>query len=395
LYPAADTKLYQGEHYQNERIKIAYLSADFHSHATVFLMLELFKNHDRSRFETIAISFGPDENSALKTELVASFDRFIDVRAMNDFDVARLLKEMRIDIAVDLKGYTTDCRPGILAHRPAPIQVNYLGYPGTMGAKYIDYLIGDKFVVPEDEEKFYTEKIVVMPGSYQVNGKNRTLDTSPLSREECGLPEHGFIFCSFNNTYKNNPDMFNVWMNLLRKVNGSVLWLLSRPGLFESNIRAEASARGISPDRIIFAENQPLPQHLARVALADLFLDSLPYSAHTTASDALWVNVPVVTCVGSSFAGRVGQSVLHAIEMPELVTGSLEEYESLAFELATDSNAMRAIREKLGVKIRESSLFDAKCFTRHLEAAYQEIWQRHQNGNKPARISVTDLIGIY
>lgn len=388
LYPESKTHLWQGGVRQHDRIRIAYLSADFHSHATAFLMLDLFKKHDRKRFDVTAISFGPDDGSEIRKELAASFDQFIDVRGKNDRQIAELLHEMEIDIAIDLKGYTKDARPGIFAYRPAPIQVSYLGYPGTMGVHYMDYLIADRFVIPETDEKFYSESIVSLPDSYQTNGKNRSVHHPLPLRAECGLPEQGFIFCSFNNTYKNNPTIFNVWMNVLKQVEGSILWLLATTQRFEENIRAEALKRGIDPKRIFFAKNEPPDKHLARIALADLFLDSLPYTAHTTASDALWMNVPVVTCVGSTFPGRVGQSILNAIEMPELVTYSLNEYQQLAIKLATDTAALSVVREKLRQKIQAAPLFDADRFTYHLECAYEEMWKNFKSGKSPKKILV-------
>lgn len=388
LYPPANIALYKDHSNQNERIRLAYVSADYHQHATAFLMLELFKKHDRKRFDVIAISYGPDDGSQTRRELETSFDEFIDVQGKSDRQIAELLLELKIDIAIDLKGYTDDGRPGIFTYCSTPIQVSYLGYPGTMGADYFDYLIADRFLISTEDEELYSESIVFMPDSYQVNGRNREIHQPLPSRADCGLPEQGFVFCSFNNTYKNNPTVFSVWMNLLKRVDGSVLWLLTKAGSFEDNIRNEALKRGVDPKRIIFAKNMPLPQHLARVTLADLFLDSLPCNAHTTASDALWANVPVVTCVGTTFAGRVGQSVLNAIEMPELVTHTLSEYEQLAFDLATDRNALSALREKLRHKIQTSPLFDADRFAYHLEWAYEEMWQRHISGKGPARMQV-------
>ncbi|MNR76164.1 lipoprotein NlpI [compost metagenome] len=393
LYPLMDVLPPKQNKQPHERIRLAYLSADYHQHATAFLMLDLFKKHDRSRFDVIAISYGNDDDSPMRKELAASFDEFINVREKSDRQIAELLSELDIDIAIDLKGYTEEGRPGIFTYRAAPVQVSYLGYPGTMGANYFDYLIADKFLIPEQDEGSYSEAIVCMPDSYQVNGRNRVVHPSVPSRADCGLPETGFVFCSFNNTYKNNPTVFSVWMNLLEKVQGSVLWLLTKSGGFEENLKNEALTRGIDPNRIIFAPHKPLPEHLARVALADLFLDSLPCNAHTTASDALWVNVPVVTCVGATFAGRVGQSVLNAIEMPELVTHTLAEYEQLAFQLATDADALSAIREKLRHKIQTSPLFDTDRFAGNLEWAYEEMWARFKRGETPERMIVPGKTG--
>jgi protein O-GlcNAc transferase len=374
-------------------ISIAYLSADFHAHATAVLMMDVIKNHDRSRFNIIGISFGPDQGSDMAENIRGAFDQFIDVRSESDAEVAALIRDLKIDIAVDLKGYTHNSRPAILACRPAPIQVNYLGYPGTMGASHIDYVIADKFVIPESDEKFFTESVVLLPDSYQPNGKNRIPAKHAPSREEAGLPVSGFVFCSFNSAYKNNPTTFNVWMDLLKEVDNSVLWLLSSSPVFEANIRSEASNRGVDPRRIIFARHVPLDQHVARIPLADIFLDSLPYGAHTTASDALWANVPVVSCVGNTFPGRVGQSVLQALEMPELITHSLSEYFALALHLATDSEALNATRQKLSTKIHSAPLFDAERYTTHLEWAYREMIEKNEAGMTPAKIIVPQSVG--
>ncbi|RXZ36522.1 tetratricopeptide repeat protein [Oxalobacteraceae bacterium CAVE-383] len=377
----------------HDKIRLAYLSSDYHAHATSVLMLDILKNHDRDKFEVMGISFGLDQFSDLTKDIRSSFDQFIDVKGKTNHEAAALLRDLEIDIAVDLKGYTFNARPEILAYRPAPIQVNYLGYPGTMGVDFIDYLIADKFVIPEDEQAFYSESIVTLPGSYQPNGRNRPASATATNRKAHGLPESGIVFCSFNSPYKNNPATFDLWMALLRKVENSVLWLLSESKQFEANLCAEAASRGIDSSRLVFAGKVRFDAHLARFSLADIFLDSLPYGAHTTASDALWANVPVVTCVGSTFPGRVGQSVLEALEMPELITHSLPEYFDLAYELATDPEMLRDIREKIAGKVKTSRLFDARRYTKELEQAYSEMVKIHQAGNSPRNIIVPDLLG--
>jgi protein O-GlcNAc transferase len=374
-----------------DKIVLAYLSADYYAHATSVLMLDVFKNHDRSKFEVIAISFGPVMISDATKEIRAAFDQFIDVKAMSDFEVARLLSDLNVDIAIDLKGYTFDSRPGILAYRPAPIQVNYLGYPGTMGVEYIDYLIADKFVIPASEDIHYAESIVTLPGCYQANGRNRPVVQTLALRADHGLPETAIVFCSFNSPYKHTPAMFDVWMNILKRIDKGVLWLLSGSPGFEENIRAEAIKRGVDANRIIFAEHVPLVEHLARLPLADLFLDSLPYGAHTTASDALWANVPVVTCVGRAFPGRVGQSVLEAMEMPELIAHSLPEYFDLACGLAGNEILRNETRKKIAGKVKTSRLFDAKRFTKELECAYAEMEQIRRAGKSPRKIVIPEL----
>lgn len=274
------TPLWEGERYSHDKIRLAYLSADYHEHATAYLMAELFERHDRSRFELFAISSGTEDTSPMRQRLIQAFDHFIDVRQMSHLEAAQQIRNLEIDIAVDLKGYTKYCRPQILAHRPAPIQVNYLGYPATMGADFIDYILVDPFIVPSDQQPYFTEKLVHLPECYQVNDSKRIIAGHTPSRQECGLPEQGFVFCSFNNSYKITPIFFEIWMRLLKAVPGSVLWLLGKNKSMEENLRREAQARGVNPERLIFAPKQKLPEHLARHQLADLFLDNLPCNAH-------------------------------------------------------------------------------------------------------------------
>lgn len=376
----AKTPLWQSERYQHEKIRLAYLSADFHSHATAYLMAELFETHDSTRFETMAVSFGPSEDGPMRKRLEAAFDRFVDVREMSDFDVAQFLRNAEIDIAIDLKGHTHESRPGILAHRPAPIQINYLGFPGTMAASYIDYLIADHIVTPPGSERFYREKIVRLPGSYQVNDRSRLIAATSGGRMEHHLPEQGFVFCCFNNSFKILPEIFAIWMRLLASVEGSVLWLLEDSQAAMRNLRAAALKHGISQDRLIFAQRIPLQDHLARHAYADLFLDTLPYNAHTTASDALWAGLPVLTCAGESFASRVAASLLMAVGLPELVTDNLADYEALALKLATEQHTLAALREQLAQNRLTTPLFDTQSFRQHIEAAYVTMWKRYENG---------------
>jgi predicted O-linked N-acetylglucosamine transferase (SPINDLY family) len=380
---AADTN------YQHDRIRLAYLSADFHNHATSYLINELFELHDKSKFEIIAISFGPDRLDEFRMKLAGSVTQFIEVQNQSDFEVARLLRDREIDIAVDLKGYTRDSRPGILAFRPAPIQVNYLGFPGTMGADFIDYIIADRFVIPPAERVCYTEKIVYLPDSYQPNDSKRRIADHTPTRAEAGLPETGFVFCSFNNSYKIGPVVFDCWMRLLHRVAGSVLWLLGSNDAMIRNLRRSAEYRGIAPDRLIFAPRIGLADHLARHRLADIMLDSLPYNAHTTASDALWAGLPVLTCAGSTFAGRVAGSLLTAIGLPELIARSPADYEALA--LALDPDRLAALKAKLAQNRPFSALFDADRYRRHIESAYESMYARHRRGEAPAEFAVTPL----
>ncbi len=365
--------LWRGERYRHGRIRVAYLSADFCEHATAYLAAGLFERHDRSAFETVAVSYGPDDGSPMRARLARAFDRFLDVRSFDDAHVARLLREMEIDIAVDLKGHTTDARFGILAHRPAPVQVAWLGYPGTCGAGFIDYVLADRFVLPEAEQRHWTEKVVYLPECYQVNDATRAISERVPSRAAAGLPEAGFVFCCFNNSYKVRSPLFEAWMRLLGEVPGSVLWLLEDNAAARRNLEREAHARGVEPSRLVFGPRLAHAEHLARHRLADLFLDTLPFNAHTGASDALWAGLPLLTCAGSTFAGRVAGSLLHAVGLPELVTQSLSDYEALALRLARDPRRLAELRERLAAARGTAPLFDTDRFRQHLEAAYREM----------------------
>ncbi len=391
LCPPSDKPLWSGQRYTHDKIRVAYLSADFHDHATAYLMAELFELHDHERFETVALSFGPDSTGAMRQRLLRSFDRFVDVRTKSDREAASLLREMEIDIAVDLKGFTTDGRPGILAQRPAPVQVNYLGFPGSMGAQYVDYILADPYVIPAGHEGFYSEKVVRLPDSYQSNDTQRQIAKTTPTRAECGLPAPGFVFCCFNNNYKITPGVFDVWMRLLNAVGGSVLWLLQDNAAVSRNLRAEALRRGVAAERLVFAPRVDLDKHLARHKLADLFLDTLPYNAHTTASDALWAGLPVLTCMGTTFPGRVAASLLNAVGLPELVTENLADYEALALKLARSPDLLSGIRARLWRNRSEYPLFDTKRFCAHMESAYTMMWERHQRGDPPASFAVPSL----
>ena len=362
------------------RMRIAYVSADFQTHATAHLMAGLFERHDRNRFEIHAISLRGSDGSRMRHRLEAAFDRFVDVAGRSDRQIAQLLRDLEIDIAVDLKGYTEDSRPGIFSFRPAPIAVSYLGYPGTMGSAAIDYVVADACVIPEDATRFYAERVVRLPDSYQVNDSGRPAGGKPPARAELGLPEDGFVFCSFNNNYKITPEVFDAWMRLLRAVDGSVLWLYAENEPAARNLAREAEARGIAPRRLVFAAHVAVDQHLSRIRRGDLFLDTLPYNAHTTTSDALWAGVPVVTCSGRSFAARVAGSLLTAAGLPELITHSLQEYEAMAMALATDRKRLGDIKAKLAANRDSCALFDTDRFRRHIEAAYTVMWERHQRG---------------
>lgn len=382
------TPVWQGAAYQHEKIRIAYLSADFHRHATSYLMAGMFECHDKNKFETVALSFGAGDDSALRQRLENAFDQFIDVSQKSDEEIAALIRDLEIDIAVDLKGFTQDARPNILAGRAAPVQVSYLGYPGTMAAPYIDYIIADPVVLPEELHPFFTEKVATLPDSYQVNDSKREIAKAAPSRADCHLPDGAFVFCSFNNSYKITPDIFDIWMRLLDKVSNSVLWLLDGGDAVRENLSREAKVRGIDPARLVFAPRAAMEDHLARHVHADLFLDNLPCNAHTTASDALWSGLPVLTCLGDTFAGRVAGSLLYAVGLPELVTRDLESYEALALDLATTPEKLQAVKDKLAAQVKTAPLFDTPRFTRHIESAFEAMHKRASAGEMPESFCV-------
>jgi predicted O-linked N-acetylglucosamine transferase (SPINDLY family) len=373
----------------SEKIRIGYYSADFHNHATAHLMAELFEAHDKGRFELSAFSFGPNSNHPMRQRLAVAFDQFNDVASHSAQDIAALSRELGIDIAIDLKGYTKDSRSEIFAYRCAPIQVNYLGYPGTMACDAMDYIIADKVVIPEANQIYFSEKVVYLPHSYQVNDSKRAISDRKFTKQELGLPEVGFVFCCFNNNYKILPATFDSWMQILSAVPGSVLWLLEDHPSASKNLKNEAIKRGIESHRLIFAKRMSLEEHLARHRCADLFLDTLPYNAHTTSSDALWAGLPVLTCTGSSFAARVSASLLHAIQLPELITDSRAEFEAKAIHLARNPHQLQEIKEKLESKRLTTPLFDGALFAKHLESAYEKMFDRYQSGLAPASIEVS------
>jgi protein O-GlcNAc transferase len=393
-----------GEIYSHDRIRIGYFSADLHRHPVAQLAVGLFERHDKSRFEITAISFGPDDGSDLRSRIKSAVENFVDVRDMPDGAVAELIRDREIDVIVDLMGFTQDCRFGVISERPAPIQVNFLGYPGTMGADCMDYIIADRTVVPKEHFPFYSEQVVWLPDTYLPNAYRFNEDKHRIShderhisqrvpmRAECNLPEAAFVFCCFNGNYKITPVVFDIWMRLLTAVPDSVLWL-SKPNLIaEANLGKEAERRGVSRRRIIFAPRlAEMSDHLARLRQADLFLDTLPYNAHTTASDALWAGLPVLTCAGPTFAGRVAASLLRAVGLHELVTTSLEDYEALALKLARDRCFLQAIKAKL-VRNRDTyPLFDTARFTRHIESAYVTMWERYQRREEPQAFAVASI----
>ena len=383
--------VWRGEIYAHKRIRIGYFSADFCTHPVAQLAAGLFEAHDKSRFEAIAISFGPDDGSELRRRTKSAFEDFIDVQEMTDDDVAGLIRRREIDIIVDLTGLTRYHRFSVLSRRVAPVQVNFLGYPGTMGSDCMDYIIADRTIIPGEHFQYYSERVVWLPDTYQANDNKCHISERKPTRSECGLPEQAFVFCCFNNTYKIGPEIFDIWMRLLAATANSVLWLIGTNATAEANLRREAERRGISPDRLLFAPKMPLADHLARSAQADLFLDTLPYNAHTTGSDALWVGVPLLTCVGSTFASRVAASLVRAVGLDELVTTSLQDYEALALKLANDRSHLRSLQDRLARNRNTHPLFDTARFARHIESAYTTMWQRAQRGEAPRAFAVDPI----
>ena len=374
---------------EHDRIRIGYLSADFRDHPVSQLLAGVIENHERARFEVSAISYGPNDDSALRARLKSAFEHFVDVEPHNTEKIAHLIKDRGIDILVDLTGFTAHSRPGILALKPAPIQVSYLGYSGTMGASYIDYVIADRTIIEESDRTFFTEKVVYLPDSFMAADSKRKISERVPARAEYQLPDDAFVFCGFNNSYKISPSVFGVWMGLLSRVEGSVLWLSDMNETAKANLRRFAQSCGVDAARLIFAPRAPLNEdHLARHRLADLFLDTMPYNAHATTNDALWAGLPVLTCAGASFAGRVASSLLKAVEMPELVTNNASDYERVAFELATNPTKLAALRQKLAANRLTAPLFDTVRFTRHIEAAYTAMMERLRAGLAPDHIVV-------
>ncbi|MBT8543361.1 tetratricopeptide repeat protein [Polynucleobacter paneuropaeus] len=373
---------------EGEKIRLGYFSADFHNHATTHLMAEFFELHDKKQFKLFAFSFGPQVQDSHRDRIKRSFNEFLEVGHLSDFEISQLSKQKNIHIAIDLKGYTKDSRPNIFSYRAAPVQVNYLGYPGSMMNKSIDYIIADKVLIPETNQKYFSEKIIYLPHCYQVNDSRKFISEKKFSRKEFDLPEDAFVFCCFNNNYKILPETFESWMRMLKKVDGSVLWLLEDNEWARGNLKKEAENFDIDPSRLIFAKRMPLEDHLARHQLADLFLDTSPYNAHTTASDALWAGLPILTLIGNTFAGRVCSSLLMAIDLADLITESREDYENLAIELATDPLRLNSIRERLKQNRTSSPLFNSSLTTKQIEKAFQKILQCSLNGATPENLVI-------
>ncbi len=373
---------------KREKIRVAYVAGEFGEHALPYLMAELFERHDRTRFEIVGVSTGGNDHGPMRKRLEQAFDTFLDGSTKTDAELAKLIARSDIDIAVNLNGYSGNERTGVFALRPCPIQVSYMGFPGTMGVDYIDYILADRTVIPEDQYPFYAEKVVYLPDTYWVNDAKKEIAADTPTRSDAGLPESGFVFCCFNNNHKITPEIFTIWTSILRQVEGSVLWLFQGNAAATANLRAEAGRRGVAPERIVFAPKVSLKDHLARHRLADLFLDTLPYNAHTTCSEALWAGLPVLTCLGSSFAGRVAASLLNAVGLPELVTHNLEHYEARALELARNPATLTDIRDKLAENRRCYPLFDTARFCRHIEAAFSTMWDRRCRNEPPESFAV-------
>jgi predicted O-linked N-acetylglucosamine transferase (SPINDLY family) len=372
----------------NDKIRVGYLSGDFREQATSFLLVGILEEHDRDRFEIYAFDNGWDDQSKLRGRINDAVHGVIDIARLGDSAAASVIYDHKIDILVNLNGYFGEQRTGVFANRPAPVQVNYLGFPGTLGAPYMDYIIADRRVIPESNQRYYTESVAYLPYCYQANDRKREIGTRIFHRAECGLPENRFVFCCFNKDYKIVPDVFDLWMRILKQVEGSVIWLLEDTAAATNNLRIQAVARGVNAERLVFAERMSLADHLARHRLADLFLDTLPYNAHTTASDALWAGLPLLTCLGETFAGRVSASLLDAINLPELITTTPECYEKSAIDLATHPQKLAIIKRKLADNRLTTQLFDTKLITRYIEAAYTAMYERFQAGLPPDHIWV-------
>jgi predicted O-linked N-acetylglucosamine transferase (SPINDLY family) len=382
--------LWRGEIYPHSRIRVAYLSGDFCAHATAYLAAGLFEHHDRRRFECFALAYGKSPaGDPMRARLEAAFEHFEDIESLSGRQTAERVRSLAIDILVDLKGYTAGSRLEVLSHRAAPVQVHFLGYPGTLGAPFVDYLIADHHVIPQQDARYYSEQIVRLPHTYQVTDNRRIEAREPWTRARAGLPATGLVLAAFHQTYKLSPPVFDVWMRVLRRVPTASVWLLDRNLGARRQLMAEATARGVDPSRLVFAPEVPQAEHLARQRLADLLLDTWPYSSHTTASDALWVGLPVVALAGRSFAARVSRSIVCAAGLPELVTTSLADYEALITALCTEPGRLPALRQRIESSVRASALFDTERFTRALESSYEQMCARYRAGLAPAPIEAT------
>ena len=349
-----------------------------------YLLAKLFELHDKSKFEIIAFSFSPERDDEMSKRISNAFDQFIKVNFKTDKEISELSRELKIDIAIDLMCFTTNSRTGIFSEKCAPIQINYLGYPGTSGANFIDYIIADKNLIPKKNQKYYSENIIYLPNTYQVRDSTQKISNKIFTKDELGLPKNSFVFCCFNQNYKITPSVFDIWMRLLKKVEKSVLWLIKDNDVAAYNLKKEAEKRGVKSDRIIFAKHMPVPEHLARHKIADLFVDTFPYTAHTTCSDALWSGLPVITRTGQSFASRVAGSLLNAVNLKELITKTEKEYEDLILKLAKNPKQLKEIKNKLKKNRLKEPLFNSKLYTKKIESAYKKVYERY-NSNLPLK----------
>ncbi len=389
FFPAREP-VWQGEIYKHKKIKVAYVSPDLREHPVGHLTAGLFEHHDKKKFETIAVSLGIDDKSRIRQRMEKAFDVFIDARQIPSFDLARRLREMEVDILVDMAGYTADSRTDLFAFRPAPVQVNYLGYSSTLGLDYFDYIVADRHIIPESFRDAYAEKVVYLPETYLPTDSELDFQAVKTTRKDHGLPEDSFVFCSFNHDYKISQAMFTIWMRLLKSVPASVLWLMKLNESAERNLRQEAAKHGITENRIIFASRVPaIEDHLARYQLADLFLDTFPCNAHSTTSDVLRAGLPMVTCRGRAFAARVAGGLLELVGLPELITENYEDYEKLALKLATDREFLTNCKNRLAANLEQLQPFSTDRYCRHLEAAYLQMWQRYQAGQAPDHIAIS------
>jgi len=377
---------------EKDKIRVGYFSADFCEHPVAHLMAELIETHDRNKFEIYGFSFGIDTGDSMRKRLEMAFDKFLEVRHLSELNIARLARDHEIDIAIDLGGYTQDSRPAIFSHRAALIQINYLGFPGTMGTKHLDYFIGDRVTVTEENIEHFSEKIISLPNSFQVNPSSRPIGSRESSRASYGLPESGFVFCCFNNVWKITPDVFKVWASVLKGVDDSVLWLSVDSDSARLRLRTALENLDVDGDRLLFSPRVTREIYFDQHKFANLFLDTLPYNAGTTASDALWMGTPLVTLAGESFAGRMATSLLHAIGLPELVTHNTQEYESLAIELANNPVKLSSLKARLAENRATCPLFNTALFTQHIESAYQAAYNRYHEGLAPDHIYVSSSL---
>jgi len=372
-----------------KKIRIGYYSADFYNHVMSHLLVNLFELHDKSVFEIFGFSFGPEKNDEMRQRIFNTFDKVVNIKFKSNNEIVKLSRDLKIDIAIDLMSFTGHNRFGIFVEKCAPIQINFLGYPGTSGSKCIDYILADKIIIPEKFKKYYSEKIIYMPNSYKLDHPSRKVSEKIFTREDLDLPKNGFVFCSFNKTYKITPNVFDIWMKILKQVKGSVLWLLEDNLTATNNLKLEANKRDVDDKRIIFAKRMNMADHFARHRAADLFIDTLPYNAHTTASDGLWVGLPFLTLVGDTFASRVGASMLNAIGLPELITYSENEYKNKAIEIAKNPILLRAIKKKLEKNKFSKPLFNVKLFTKNIESAYTKIYKNYIKNQKIENIEIS------